>query len=149
MVELLEQGGDDFHFDDDVNNILADITEAAAMFECEQQLPLPVASRSVPAMGTTSRYGSPKGNAAVEQSKADGVPTKTKGQTKWAVGTWSKWAAHRNQVLLPGEFPFEQAIEILSTSSDNKENFTKTQQPIFNISGGSNVTIHFGCSTKP
>ena len=94
-VELL---GPD-HFESNYfDSILSTIELDAALFSTsevfnsvEQQSQHPVPSTSAPLCDVTAgrsraSYGSPKSKIAVERAMpADGVPVKTKNQTKWAV----------------------------------------------------------------
>lgn len=106
-VELL--GPDHFesnYFDVDVDSILSTIELDAALFSTsevfnsvEQQSQHPVPSTSAPLCDVTAgrsraSYGSPKSKIAVERAMADGVPVKTKNQTKWAVVAWNLFSIY-------------------------------------------------------
>ena len=59
------------------------------------------------------KYGSPKSHEKVAEAMSNGVPEKTRNQTRWAVTVWKEWAVSRNLNLLHGEAPFSCDIEQL------------------------------------
>ena len=94
-----------------VDGIFEEIEQEAALFQKTTYQPADNIAASV-----NNGYGSPKSRAAVDRAMATGVPQKTRGQTKWSVRTWSKWAVHRNNNLLPSETQFNCSIEVLSVN---------------------------------
>jgi hypothetical protein len=48
---------------------------------------------------SSTRYGSPKSNKAIEKARKSAVPKKTRLNTEWAEKTWRDWAVYRQENL--------------------------------------------------